>query len=90
MTAVPTAVSRQQRQAHQIGGVVAGRRAMIEEEQRREGHRDGGADQAGGEAAERAGEGDDADEQRRRIGHRNEMTVDKEGDQRRRCRQSRT
>ena len=67
MAAVPAAVIGQHRAVRtQIGGVVAGRRAVVEEEQRGAGDRDRGADQARGEAAERAGEGDDANEQRRR------------------------
>ena len=81
---------RQQPHARQVGGVVARHRTVVEEEQRRENHRDGGADQAGGKAAYRAGKGDDADEQRRGIGHGNDVPVDEEGDQRRRCRQSGT
>ena len=81
---------RQHRQANQVGRVVAGRCTVVEEKQRRRSHRNGGADHAGGEAAEGARERDDADEQRRGIGNGNEMTIDKDGDQRCRRRQSRT
>ena len=38
------------------------RDAQVPQEQRREHHRDGGADQAGGKAADRACKGNDADE----------------------------
>ena len=81
---------RQQQHARQVRRVVTGHRAVVEEEQRRGRHRNDGADHAGGDAAEGGGKGDDADEQRRGIGDGNEMPVDQEGDQRRRCRESRT
>ena len=81
---------RQHQQAHQIRGVVAGRDAVIEEEQRGASNRDGGGAHARGQPAERGCKSDDANEQRRGIGNGNKMTIDKNGDQSRRCRQGRT
>ena len=81
---------RQQQHARQIGDVVAGHGAVVEEEQRGSRHRNDGAGQAGDDAAERSGKGHDADEQRRGIGDGNEMPVDQEGKQRRRCHKGRT
>jgi hypothetical protein len=86
-----SAAGRQCEQDHprDVVSIVARRRAMIEEEQGGKHHRNGGTDQAGDDAADRTRQRDDADEQRRRIGHRHEMAVDGEGDQRHRCRQRR-
>ena len=81
---------RQHRQAHQIRGVVAGRHAVIEEEQRGGSDGNGGGDQARREAAERGCKSDDANEQRGGVGNGNEIAIDKDGDQSRRCRQGRT
>jgi hypothetical protein len=81
---------RQHQQANQICGLIASWCAVIEEEHRGRSDRDGGADHAGRETAERACECDDANEQRRRIRNDNKIAVDKDGDQSRRCRQSRT
>src|SRR6267143_2576620 len=69
---------------------MARRRALVEEKQRRSSDSNGGADHAGGKAAQRRGESDDADEQRRRIGNGQKITIDRDGDESRRRRQSRT
>ena len=81
---------RQQQHARQVRRVVTGRGAVVEEEQRGRRHRNDGAGHAGDDAADGSGKGHDADEQRRGIGDGKEMPVDQEGEQRRRCRQSRT
>ena len=81
---------RQQQHARQVRHVVTGRGTVVEEEQRGRRHRNDGAGHAGDDAADGSGQSDDADEQRCGIGDGNDMPVDEEGEQRRRCRKSRT
>jgi hypothetical protein len=76
-------------QTYEVGHIVAGRRAVIEEKQRRGGDRDCRADHARGKAAQRRRKGDDANEQRRGIGDGEQRSIGRNGDQRRRCRESR-
>ena len=81
---------QQQQHAGQVRHIVTGGGAVVEEEQRGRYHRNDGTGHAGGDAADGGGKGYDADEQRCGIGDGKEMPVDQEGEQRRRCRKSRT